>query len=60
MAAAQKEANETLYWLELLEATAYLTAAQSLSLQTDATELLKLLTSTLKTAKKPPTHLINS
>ena len=54
MAIAQKEANESLCWLELLEVTDYLTPAQSLSLRTDATELLKLLTSTLKTAKNGP------
>lgn len=51
MAVAQKEINETLYWLELLEATAYLTLPQAESLQADATELLKLLISTIKTAK---------
>jgi four helix bundle protein len=51
MAIAQKEINETLYWLELLESTDYLTPPQAQSLQTDATELLKLLTSTIKTAK---------
>ena len=51
MAVAQKEINETLYWLELLAATDYLTNEQANSLRADAVELLKLLTSTIKTAK---------
>ena len=51
LAVAQKEINETLYWLELLSATDYLTTAQLVSLQTDAVELLKMLTSSIKTAK---------
>lgn len=51
MAVAQKEINETLYWLELLAATDYLTAEQSESIQADAVELLKLLTSIIKTAQ---------
>lgn len=58
MAIAQKEINESLYWLELLEATDYLTPTQANSLRTDATELLKLLTSTLKTAKNNAKTLI--
>ena len=51
MAIAQKEINETLYWLELLTATDYLTGEQTDSLCTDAIEILKLLTSSIKTAK---------
>ena len=51
MAVAQKEINETLYWLELLACTDYLTPKEADSLQTDALELLKMLTSTIKTAK---------
>ncbi|GAA3978689.1 four helix bundle protein [Hymenobacter antarcticus] len=51
MAVAQKEINETIYWLELLAATDYLTPEQAASLCIDATELLKLLTSSIKTAK---------
>jgi four helix bundle protein len=55
MAIAQKEANETLYWLELLAATDYLTSDQFGSLHTDGLELLKMLTSTIKTAKSNQT-----
>ena len=51
MAVAQKEINEVLYWLELLKATDYLTQEQFDSLDADAVELLKMLTSTTKTAK---------
>ncbi|WP_317164846.1 hypothetical protein [Hymenobacter ginkgonis] len=48
--------SEALYWLELLEATNYLTLPEAQSLCPDATELLKLLTSSLKTAKTPINH----
>ncbi|MEJ7666515.1 MAG: four helix bundle protein [Hymenobacter sp.] len=47
----RKEANETLYWLDLLESTEFITPSQAQSLQADATEILKLLTSSIKTAK---------
>ena len=52
MAIAQKEINETQYWLDLLAATNYLTSEETTSLQQDALELLKMLTSSIKTAKK--------
>jgi len=52
MAIAQKEINETLYWLELLQATDYLTPENYKKLETDALEILRILTATLKTAKK--------
>ena len=48
---AQKETNETLYWLELLKETDYLEAQQFQSLHQDATELIKLLTSIIKSSK---------
>ena len=48
---AQKEINETLYWLELLLATKYLTQQEYDSINEDAIELIKLITSSLKTAK---------
>ncbi|MDM8528181.1 four helix bundle protein [Anaerolineales bacterium HSG24] len=51
LAIAQKECNETIYWLELLHATEYLTQPQFDSLYADAVELIKLLTSSIKTAK---------
>jgi len=51
LAIAQKEINETLYWLELLSKTEYITAKEYDSIRTDATEVIKLLTSILKTIK---------
>lgn len=48
---AQKEINETIYWLELLNATDYLTIQQFESLNIDAVELIKLITSIIKTTK---------
>jgi four helix bundle protein len=42
---ALKEANETLYWLMLLRDTAYITDEEFMSINADAKELLKLLTS---------------
>ncbi|HMR19919.1 MAG TPA: four helix bundle protein, partial [Sphingobacterium sp.] len=43
LAIAQKEINETLYWLELLKETDYLNEEQFDSINTDAIEILKLL-----------------
>ena len=51
MVIAQKEINEVPYWLELLTSTDYLTQEQFNSMSTDAIEILKMLTSTIKTAK---------
>ncbi|MTK52463.1 four helix bundle protein [Paludibacter sp.] len=51
LAIAQKEINETIYWLELLKATAYLTEQQFESINKDSIELIKLLTSSIKTTK---------
>lgn len=51
MAIALKEANETEYWILLLRESNYLTTKQSESLLLDNVELLKLLTSIIKTAK---------
>lgn len=47
-----KECNETLYWLELLYRTDYLLEKEYNSLNKDAEELLKILVSSIKTAKK--------
>jgi len=51
MGIAQKEINETIYWLELLKETNYLTSEQFESIYLDATEIIKLITSIIKTAK---------
>ncbi len=49
---AQKEAFETDYWLRLLRDSDYLTPKQADSLLIDCQELQKLLTSSIKTAKR--------
>ena len=48
---AQKECSETIYWLELLKETNYITDEQFTSVQSSAVELIKLLTSILNTTK---------
>ncbi|TRX70914.1 four helix bundle protein [Carboxylicivirga sp. M1479] len=50
-AIAQKECNETLYWLELLDATNYIPETTFNKLENNATELLKLITSIIKSSK---------
>ena len=47
-----KEASETDYWLRLLNATVFLSDAEFLSIHGDCTELEKLLTAIIKTAKQ--------
>ncbi len=51
LAIAQKEINETIYWLELLNATEYLTQKEFESINTDAVEIIKLITSIIKSTK---------
>lgn len=46
---AKKECSETIYWLELLHETEYLSDEGFISLNDDCTELLKLLTASAKT-----------
>jgi four helix bundle protein len=53
---AQKEMNETLYWLELLKETDYISLSQFESLHSDALEIMKLITSILKTMKYRQTN----
>ncbi len=48
---ALKEANETLYWIELLHYGNYLTDAMCDSLQKDVRELIALLVSIIKSSK---------
>ena len=52
LAIVQKEANETLFWLELLWKTDYLTDKQYESLEADCTELRKIITSIILTTKE--------
>lgn len=49
---AQKECNETLYWIELLKETAFIDQKTYDSLHADAVELMKLLTAIIKTRKE--------
>ncbi len=51
MAIAQKEINENIYWLELLKETEYLSDEQYESINKDAVEVIKMLTSIIKTTK---------
>lgn len=51
MAIAQKECNEAMYWLELLKETDFLNETEFESIYSDATELIKLITSIIKTTK---------
>ena len=51
MSIALKEANETLYWLDLLHETDYLTDPSHTSIHADSEELIKLLVSIVKTSK---------
>ena len=55
MGIARKELNETLYWLELLQQTRYMSQIEydSIhdSLSADAIEIIKMLTTRIKTAK---------
>ena len=52
LAIALKEANETEYWIVLLRETNYLTMSESESILSATTELLKLLTSIIKSTKR--------
>ena len=49
---AQKECDETLYWLELLKETSYINESEFSSINNDATELLKILRSIIITTKQ--------
>ena len=51
MSIALKEANETHYWLRLLNATDYLNKDEFISIDTEATELIALLVSITKSLK---------
>ena len=48
---ALKEAAETEYWLELLHTTGYITQAEYDSIAADCSELVRLLSSIVKTTK---------
>lgn len=52
LAIAQKEANETDYWLELLFQSGYLNDAQFQSIKLDILEINKILASIIITSKQ--------
>ncbi len=49
---AQKECNESTYWLELQKETEYINTEEYNSLANDATELLKIIRSIIITTKR--------
>jgi len=53
---AQKECDETIYWLELMKATEYLNEKEFESITLEASELLKMLKSAIITSKAKITH----
>ena len=57
MSIASKEANETQYWIKLLEATGYIGSEQSEKLKREVSELIKILTSIVKTTQEKKDHL---
>ncbi len=52
LAIAQKECDETIYWLELLKATNYLTVEKFEKLFNEGNGLLKMLRSAILTSKQ--------
>jgi len=52
LAIAQKECDETLYWLELLKETNFITEIEFKSIHIDAIENLKIIRSIILTSKK--------
>jgi four helix bundle protein len=52
LAIAQKEIGETLYWLELLFRTQYITETEFISMSSDGEELMRMIRSIILTKKK--------
>jgi four helix bundle protein len=52
LAIAQKECDETIYWLELLKETDYINQVEFEGLQLSANELLKMIRSSILTIKQ--------
>ncbi len=52
MTIALKEANESVYWLNLLRDTDYITEKMFQSMSDDCLELVRMLVATVKTTKK--------
>ena len=49
---AQKECDESIYWLELLKETKYINEKEFISMNENAVELLKIIRSIIITSKK--------
>jgi len=56
---ALKEANETVYWIELLYATGYINVKQKTSIFNDCNEIISMLVAIVKTTKKNLMELKN-
>ena len=52
LAIAQKEINESIYWLELLKASDYLEGTRHDTLRNDAIELIRIITAIIKRVKQ--------
>ena len=60
LAIAQKECNETMYWLEVLQAAEIITDEEFSDLYADAKELLSMLSSAILTVKNArKLHVMN-
>ena len=57
MAIAQKEISETIFWLEFLKETKYILINEFESIHKDAVEIIKMITSSIKTDKSKTNHL---
>jgi four helix bundle protein len=53
---AQKECDETTYWMELLKESGYITPAEFDTINSEATEILKMLRSSILTSKQKTHH----
>jgi four helix bundle protein len=52
LAVSQKECDESMYWLELLNAAEYINGQEFTSMHKDADELLKIIKSSILTKKQ--------
>jgi four helix bundle protein len=59
MGIAQKEADESLYWIELMFHTEYLSQKEFESIQAEAVELMKIIKSIILTMKNKPISRIS-
>ena len=60
LAIAQNECDETIYWLELLNKTAYIRKKEFDSMNRHASTLLKMIRSAIITVKKEPTEITHN